>query len=169
MSALDHLAYQLVCAATNDAPPKPGPIYFPIRNTFDEYEAQKGRKVQGAHPDTIIAIDALKPYKGGNDLLWSMFSLNNIEKHRLLFTVGSQAGGIHLGQMLSDKHSFPPEASALFKSMNLWLRPADRGFPLKAGFELFTDLPNAEVNPNLEFRFEIALNEPGIVEGKPDC
>jgi hypothetical protein len=174
MSALDHLAYQLVCVATNDAPPKPGQIYFPIRNTFKEYEAQKCRKMEGAHPDTISAIDNLKPYKGGNDLLWSMFALNNIEKHRLLFTVGSQAGGVHLSGALR-LHDFirntlpegADEAIAHFESANLWLVDSDKGFPLKAGFELFTDLPDAELNPKLKFRFEVALNEPGIVEGKP--
>src|SRR5687767_11978858 len=30
MSALDHLAYQLVCSDTDDRPPNPEWIYFPI-------------------------------------------------------------------------------------------------------------------------------------------
>src|SRR3990172_7190365 len=45
MSALGHLAYQLVCSDTNDAPPKPDGIYFPIADTMEKYEAVKRGKV----------------------------------------------------------------------------------------------------------------------------
>jgi len=38
-------------------------------------------------PEAIEAIDALKPYGGGNDLLWRLHELNNSDKHRLLFTI----------------------------------------------------------------------------------
>ena len=38
--------------------------------------------------DAVDAIDAIKPYKGGNDTLWRLHGLNNIDKHRLLITVG---------------------------------------------------------------------------------
>lgn len=96
MSALDHLAYQLVCSDTGDAPPNPNWIYFPIADDAAKYDAKKHGKMQGARQETIEAIDALKPYKGGNDLLWILYRLNNIEKHRLLLTVGSQAAGAHL-------------------------------------------------------------------------
>jgi hypothetical protein len=78
---------------------------------------------------------ALKPYKGGNDQLWALYRLNNIEKHRLLLTVGSQAASINLYQLMASHFSctFPGEAVALFESMNVFLNPADKGVPLKAG------------------------------------
>ena len=88
MSALDHLAYQIVCRDTSDNPPNPKWIYFPIADNLREYEAKKARKIQGAFGATIAAIDALKPYKDGNDSLWSLYRLNNIEKHRLLLQWG---------------------------------------------------------------------------------
>jgi hypothetical protein len=33
-------------------------------------------------------------------------------------------------------------------------------FPLKAGDELFTDVPDARPNKHLKFRFEVAISEP---------
>jgi hypothetical protein len=168
MSALDHLTYQLVCSDTGDKPKNPRWIYFPIRDSFEKYEADRRGKMQGAHVDTISAIDALKPYKGGNDPLWSLYALNVVEKHRLLLTVGSQAAGVHLGELCA-MHSdgFPPEAIAAFRSMDLYLMPADKGFPLKEGFELYIGGVDEEPNPNLKFRFTVALDEPEIVEGQP--
>lgn len=180
MSALDHLAYQLVCSDTGDNPPNPSWIYFPIQDDAAKYEAKKRGKIEGACQDTIDAIDAIKPYKGGNDLLWMLYRLNNIEKHRMLFTVGSQAAGVNLSPhmaetirrdalpdpdpKIADLHSGMIEA---LESMRLVLTPADKGFPLEEGFVLFIDAPDAEPNPKQEFRFMIALNEPGIAEGKP--
>src|SRR5215467_5532663 len=37
-------------------------------------------------PQAVKLMDALKPYKGGNDVLWHLSRLNNIDKHRLLIT-----------------------------------------------------------------------------------
>lgn len=169
MSALDHLAYQIVCRDTNDSPPNPNWIYFPVADDAQKYEAKKNGKMQGASADSFAAIDALKPYKGGNDPLWALYRLNNIEKHRLLLTVGSQAAGINLGQLMVGHlgASFPAEAVAAFESMNIFLNPADKGFPLRSGFELYIGAPDEKPNPKQQFRFNVAVNEPGIAEGKP--
>lgn len=169
MSALDHLAYQIVCRDTNDNPPNPNWIYFPIADDVQKYEAKKGGKIQGASVDSFAAIDTLKPYKGGNDSLWALYRLNNIEKHRLLLTVGSQAAGINLGQLIAGSLSttFPAEAVAAFESMNIFLNPADKGFPLQPGFELYIGGADENPNPKQQFRFNVAVNEPGIAEGKP--
>src|SRR5438132_5583994 len=43
------------------------------------------------------AIDALRPYKGGNDVLWQLHELNNVDKHRLILTVGSALRSTDLG------------------------------------------------------------------------
>jgi hypothetical protein len=171
MSALDHLAYQIVCSDTGDKPPNPNWIYFPIADHAAKYEAKKSGKMEGAAKESFDGIDALKPYKGGNDALWMLYRLNNIEKHRLLLTVGSQAAGIHLGQMVAhtmrQSTSFPAQGIKLIESMDLYLREADVGFPLKEGVELYITGADEEPNPKQQFRFEVALNEPGIAEGKP--
>ena len=49
MSALDHLAYQLVLAGTNDNPPKPNWIYFPIADDAAKYEAKKLRQIENSN------------------------------------------------------------------------------------------------------------------------
>lgn len=168
MSALDHLAYQIVCSDTGDKPPNPNWIYFPIADDVVKYEDKKHGKMAGASQEVFDAIDALQPYKGGNKPLWALYRLNNIEKHRLLLTVGSHAAGIHLGQLMAHQFrgSFPAEAAAAFESMNVYLNPADKGFPLKAGFELYVGAVDEQLNPTQQFRFEVVLSEPGIIDGK---
>ena len=167
MSALDHLAYQLVCSDTADNPPNPNWIYFPIADDSTKYEAKKRGKIEGAAPETFEAIDSLKPYKGGNDLLWALYRLNNIEKHRLLITVGSMFQSVDLGAHMTAmmRKSFPHLAD--IPLMSAFFKPADVLFPLKAGDKLLIDGPDAELNKEMQFRFNVALNEVGIIEGKP--
>ena len=176
MSALDHLAYQLVGSDTNDAHPNPERIYFPIGNSFKDYEDRTQGKqgwMQGALRDTFLAIDALKPYKGGNDQLWMLYRLNNIEKHRLLITVGSMFQSLNLGAHASTKMAEfmktqpnNPFAGKEFPVLDAFFKPADPLFPLKAGDELFIDAPDAKPNDKLQFRFNVALYEPQIVEAQ---
>jgi hypothetical protein len=92
-AALDHLARQLVTVGfdcSGSIPltdPELRQIEFPIAETFRKYESGKTAKTKGMLPEAIQAIDALKPYKGGNDALWRIHELDNIDKHRNLFTV----------------------------------------------------------------------------------
>ena len=168
VTALDHLAYQLVCNDTQDNPPKPNRIYFPIEDDAAGYKKNRTAKIVGASQNTINAIDALQPYKGGNDSLWKLRRLNNLEKHRLLLTVGSCAAGVHLGQLIAraaNEH-FPPEAIEQFKAMPPYLVSADRGFPLTPGFELYIGAEGEQPDPDQKFRFNVAISEPGIVESE---
>jgi len=167
ISALDHLAYQLVCIGMGSD----GPFYheyFPIADSFSEYEAKKRRKVQGMTADAIKAIDEIKPYKGGNDLLWRLYKLNNIDKHRLLITVGSAFRSVNVGALMHRMMQKTLEEKGVsLPTLDLYLRPADRLFPLKAGDELFIDAPDAEVNDKMQFCFDVAFGETQIVEGEP--
>jgi hypothetical protein len=63
-------------------------VAFPIARSLKRYEEIKPRKLRGVRKDAIDAIDALKPYKSGNNELWFLHALNNIDKHRLVLTVG---------------------------------------------------------------------------------
>lgn len=167
MSALDHVAYQLVCVGMGSD----GPfyhVYFPIADSATEYEERKPRRIKGMRPDAIKAIDAIKPYKGGNDPLWRLYRLNNVDKHRLVITVGSAFCsvnlGVHMHQMMQKMWA---DKGITLPVLDLYVRPADRLFPLKAGDELFIDAPDAEVNEKMQFVFEVAFGEPQIVEGEP--
>lgn len=162
-SALDHLAYQLVLVGTG----KPGPffhVYFPIFDSAPEYKAGKTRQIKGMRQEAIDAVDAIKPYKGGNDTLWQLHSLNRIDKHRLILTAGSTFESVDIGAELMQ--GMGEAAKKLFSTMNLALRPADNLFPLKAGHRLYVGGPDHEIDKNKQFTFEVALNEPGIIEGE---
>jgi len=88
-SALDHLAQQLVFVGSPNLTPSTidRQIGFPIAESVTQYETIKARKVDGMRTEAKEAIDRLKPYKGGNDPLWRVHELDNIDKHRALFTI----------------------------------------------------------------------------------
>jgi hypothetical protein len=167
-SALDHLAYQLVLVGTG----QPGPfnhVYFPIFNSAKEYESGKLGQIKGMRQDAIDAIDAIKPYKGGNDTLWQLHRLNVVDKHRLLVTVGSSFQSLDIGPTLSRglRALIPDEQKrAAMPDLSLFLRPQDNLFPLKAGDELFIDQPDAEPDEHQQIRFAVVINEPGVLEGE---
>ena len=166
VSALDHLAYQIVGSDTGDKYPTPNRIYFPIADDAKEYEAIKAKKMKGADKATLDAIDTLKPYKGGNDSLWMLARLNNIDKHRLLITVGSTFRSVNLGaRILREVNKEMPDGQRI-EGFDLWIKPADSLFPLKRGDELFIDAPDSEPNDKMQFRFDVALYEPQIVEAQ---
>jgi hypothetical protein len=104
-SALDHLAYQLVLVGTGQSGPF-NYVYFPIFDSAAKYKAGKLGQIKGMRQDAIDAIDAIKPYKGGNDTLWRLHKLNIVDKHRLLVTVGSQMRSLDLGALMSS--DMPP-------------------------------------------------------------
>jgi len=85
--ALDHLAYQLVLVgvAFGETPPKKWQdVQFPIAHSSDSYKTAKERRIQGARREAIEAVDALKPYKDGNDPLWLLSKLDNADKHSFI-------------------------------------------------------------------------------------
>ena len=51
------------------------------------------------------------------------------------------------------------------ESTNVYINPADKGFPLQSGFELYIGQVDEPPNPKQQFRFELVLNEPGVAEG----
>lgn len=175
-SALDHLAHQLIAIGTG----RPGPFlyaYFPILNDAAGYKAGKNGLIKGMRPEAVKTIDAIKPYKGGNDPLWRLHKLNQIDKHRVLITVGSvfqsvDLGGYGLRNMLKAMPPDSPTREALAEmveknALQAFFKPANRTFPLKVGEALFIDGPDAEVDEKLQFRFEVVLSESNITEGEP--
>src|SRR5438309_1587988 len=111
-------------------------------------------QLKGARPDAIKAIDATKPYKGGDDALWRLHHLNNIDKHRLLLTVGSALRSV-------DFEPITRLITGFAKSAPLYIKPADRKFPLKVRDRLY-----AGIYEGMSFRLDVALGEPQIVEGE---
>jgi hypothetical protein len=164
--ALDHLAQQLYLVGTGNAKGFRDQTGFPISSSAKDFKTGLLRKVEGMRQDAIEAIRAIEPYAGGQGAdLWTFHRLNNIDKHRLVVTVGSSFRSVDIGPHMARivKDIFPAE----FAMPSLFIRPADNLFPLEAGKELFIDAVDAEPNEKMQFRFDVAVNEPGVIEGKP--
>ncbi len=170
-SALDHLAYHLLVvrlgAAASDKY-----FNFPTPNTANDLE----RKIQSRlRQDAVDALRKLEPYKGGKGhQLWVLNRLNNIDKHRIIITVGSAFRSLNLGgstmrtarRMAEKSGIFGPSFKAGdFPRVASFFRPADNMCPLKVGDVL--PAIDMEMDEQNDFRFDIALNEPEIVERKP--
>jgi hypothetical protein len=157
-SALDYLAFRLVEA--NGKIPDSN-TSFPIADSFGEYKTQSARKIKLMSHSAIDAINSIKPYKGGNDTLWRLHRLNNIDKHRLLLMVGVVFSSFDAFGYFKRIGVMPPHLNT--EGMR-WRRR--NVHPLKAGDVLFTS-PSTEVDENIEFTVEIAVNELGICECEP--
>ncbi len=167
-SALDHLAYQLFLVGTNGITDGRH-VYFPIDRDMEEYRRNLPRRTKGMRQDAIDTLNAIEPYKGGKGHdLWVLHELNNLDKHRLLVTVGSAYQSFNVGahmRPMMQKQALEGGLPLPLPKMDVYLRPADNLCPLTVGDELFIDHVDAEENKEIDFRFNVALKEPGITEG----
>jgi hypothetical protein len=157
----------LVTVGVGCPPLKPWEIEFPIADKPSEYPRLRDRKVKGARQDALDAIDAAKPYKGGNDTLWRLHKLNNVDKHRLLLTVGSSFRSINISPLMGEVISRAAPWARNFIIPELFLRPALDMFPLKVGDALFIDSIEHKFHEKMDFRLEISFGEPQILECEP--
>jgi hypothetical protein len=169
--ALDHLAQQLYLVGTGDTKGYRDGTSFLISKKAKDFKSTLPGKVQGMRRDAVDAIRALEPYdegeggKGKGADLYTLHRLNNIDKHRLILTVGSAFGSMDIGPLMATQM-----AKAFGKAPSvpsLFLKPADNLFPLEHGKELFIDAPDAEPNDKVTFQFDVAIHEPGLIEGRP--
>jgi hypothetical protein len=167
-SALDHLAYALFMIGPGGRAGAHGNwVYFPICDDASKYATESPRKIKGLGQDAIDSINATKPYKGGNDTIWLLHKLNNIDKHRFVILVGGAFRSMDLGAIVSQyaRKAFPQHAD--MPTLHAFFSPGDPMFPLKVGDELYIGAPDEEMNEEMQFAFDIAFGEPGIIEGKP--
>jgi hypothetical protein len=83
-SSLDILAYAL---AVRHGVPKPDDCYFPVATSEKVFLSggYKGAEfVKGLPQDERAKIESLKPYQGGNNLLWAIHRLDIVRKHKRL-------------------------------------------------------------------------------------
>ncbi len=173
-SAFDHIAYRAVSVGLGQPPAKPWEIEYPIADSASEYPALRDRKVKGARKDALDAIDATRPYRGGQDVIWRINKLNNIDKHRFLLTVGSAFKAVNFKSVFeTHARGFRYTGADGLERMSghdvtfpdFWIKPANRMFPLKVGDELASY--NIDPDKKMEFAFDVAFGEPQIVEGDP--
>lgn len=84
-SSLDLLA---VALAERNSHPSPENVYFSISQSEIAFRAPKGglKQIKGLAASDIAIIESLKPWKGGNDLLFELHSLDKKRKHRHLLS-----------------------------------------------------------------------------------
>jgi hypothetical protein len=170
-SALDHLAQQL-WLVNNPGAVSTGDVYFPTDSSPSQFKANAPGKVKGLRQDAIDAIYRIEPYDGGKGADLSVINrLNRIDKHRLMIAVYSQLQSFNVGAHMIEHlkailpNYLPGKVTALPK-MDIYLRPADKR-ALKVGSELLIDGADAEENKDMDFRLNVSLYEPGVIEGKP--
>lgn len=169
-SALDHLAYQLFRHHSGEKA-SARHICFPIFDDESNYLSQRGKKLEGIHPHSIAAIDQVKPYKGGNDVLWRLHKLNNIDKHRTLITAGTALHSIFIGERLislfKEQEISPLKPNAPADQINFQVRPTNKKFPVKVGDILFNGIVSEKDGDKLGYSFQLSFGEPGVIEGEP--
>ena len=143
-SALDHLAYQLVLA-NGETPTRD--TSFPIGKDFTAYEAMKTRCVEGMTAAAKKAIDRVKPYRGGgNDLLFTIRELNNVDKHRLLLTVGTDF--LFTADWIDDPFGF-------------------HMFQVKASNPDFGGVFDRKKKDKIQLKIRQTVHQPKIIQGDP--
>jgi hypothetical protein len=164
--ALDHLAQQLYLVGTRSVKGYRDQTSFLISKNAKDFKSTLPAKAQGMRKDAVDAIRALEPYPGGKGAeLYTFHRLNNIDKHRLILTVGSAFRSVDVGALMT-AHMEKALGKTL-PAVNVFLKPADNLFPIEAGKELFIDAADAEPNEKMQFRFDVAIHEPGLIEGGP--
>jgi hypothetical protein len=103
-TALDQAWHAI--AVTSGAIKVTGEAYFPIANSFREFEVMlKGmlRKkwTKDLHQDILALLRGFQPYKGGNDLIWALNRICATNKHRMLSPIGMMSGGMYIGSFYS--------------------------------------------------------------------
>ena len=87
-SSLDHLACCLVPGGTSDPQ-----CAFPFAKSEPAFQQTiLSGPIRKAKPNAIDAIRQLKPYPGGNDTLYGLHLIDNLDKHRLVLPVLGASG-----------------------------------------------------------------------------
>jgi hypothetical protein len=168
-STLDHLAFSIVTSKRSSRlTVSLKEIYFPVCASMNEYLASPRRGViERASSEAVKRIDALKPYKGGNDALWHLVRLNNIDKHRLLLTTAMKykyrtATKLDYWRMCATigKGGDPGGILSLIRHTNVD-GPVE---PLKVGDIIYIKPRVFKLKDKMEYTFEVAINEPKIIK-----
>src|SRR5262249_54871851 len=134
---------------------------FPFGSEVEELKPSFFVKVKGASTAAIDLVKELKPYEGGNRLLWQLHELDIRDKHRLLVPVGAAHKGITVRFELSD-----PASGKMFSFPELPILAADRQFPLKDGAELYREPLISALKNETKIDLEIAFGEGQIFDGQ---
>jgi hypothetical protein len=132
---------------------------FPIADNADRFEANLPRVIKPRRKAIVDLVKATHPYKGGNDTLWLLHQLNNIDKHRTVIPAIALTD-----QVLFETRD--PVTGVWYPDLRIRDQPL---YPVEDGTVLLR-IPAAawsEVDMKPYFRFTVAFGEAEIVQGKP--
>lgn len=151
-SALDHLMGHLLVVGGNRPNGPTKNDNFIVRDGANDFESSLNGVAKDLRPDAVEALRGLQPYKGGKGhAFWVLHRLDIIDKHRLLLTINSRLASV----AMLHKNTSRASPTTLFEGVHV---------PLKAGDVLLRTYGNFP--QDLQFAFDVSLNEPGVVEGK---
>ena len=160
-AALDLAVWQLVLA--NGAKPTTSTC-FPITNTAKEFETRLAQATAGISAAGREAIERARPYDNLN--LHRLHRLDIADKHRLLVTVGAANRSVGFKLPLP---SLPGQTEPI-ESPTIFLRPADRLFPIKDGDVVAGISAQARAAGDFDppvIVFELAFGDEETVRGEP--
>jgi len=67
---------------------------FPIAEGAGQLNKVMAEKCKGVPPDIAAIIREIKPFKGGNDLIWGLLAIAGLEEYALIVPVGSVDSGL---------------------------------------------------------------------------
>ncbi len=149
--SLDSIAWAV---ANRSGPPKhPKTVAFPVGESQQAFESAGTQgKIEQVGADWAAFVATLKPYRGGNDLLYDLHTFNNADKHQTLTRIGQN----------SDLSSFRAQWQGEV-SFNV----AMFGFALDDG-DILVTVNESDPDPMLKLKMGIAFCEvgPDKIRGK---
>ena len=143
--SLDQLA---CCLAALNGFPRSRSTYFPFGNDRHHFESSGVQdKVRRLSQEAKDLIATEKPYRGGNDLLWSLHALDLMDKHRQLVPTQSTGSGVVFSgttsgpmTLIANPRWSPAEDNMTVAIIDPDTQPAGR-------FQIFFNVAFAEVEP----------------------
>ena len=145
-AALDQAMYVIVASVH-------GPIrnaYFPIATTLRGFENSFtgwGKKI----PRTFARFSTLKPYRGGNDILWGLNEIRNRDAHAIITPIG--IGCSDIAYRVGD---------------SFFAMPQDPVWDCSEKKITFMTIPiDGEFDYKYNFKLHVAFSQIEVIEGKP--
>jgi hypothetical protein len=153
-SALDHLACRLAEINGSTDISKTAFPFGKTKEVFDRPQVQE--KIAQLSDEARVLISNLKPYKGGNDLLWAIHELNKTDKHRTLVAI------VMATTAISGNIGLTAQNDGLFflQAPPPWSR-IDQDIPVL----VYT--PGLKPDANLKLSFSIAFGDIKGIEREP--
>lgn len=148
--SLDQLACSL---AAQHGFPDSRSTYFPFGRSRDHFETDAiKKKIKRLSPAAQAMVALQKPYRGGDDMLWSLHALDLMDKHQKLVPVYSTGSGVAFFGLTKKpiKLIANPTWSVAENDMTIAIFP-----------------PGTYPEGNFKISFNVAFGEVGPVEGKP--